>query len=374
MARNRGCRLMAVRIALACLRHHRGQVAMACLAVALGVSVPATLLSLEGIRTNFEREVRAYGADLLIVPKGGASLDMTSLAALDGMLGKGELSAYAPFVSFVAMVDGHPVTVAGTRFALAREFYRWASVKGSWPEDPSSALIGANAAVKLRIKVGDAFTVDADGERSTLRTAGLIRTGGSEESQIFVDLGVAQRLIGNSQRLSFVLGQTRRVSEVSSVAAALAQSIPEADVRTPLQVVKAQETILMRLERLFLLVGGIVLVGCTLSVFATVAVRLRERRDEAGVMKALGASRTAVIALLGIETLVAGLAGGVSAYALGLIFAQVISERAFGAFVAPSMFPLYICLGIGLGISLGTSSMLLARTARVNPAAVLRGE
>jgi putative ABC transport system permease protein len=347
---------------------------MACVAIALGVSVPATLLSLQGIRTSFERQVRAYGADLLIVPRNGASLDASSLVVLHEMRQNGELSAYVPFLTLVATVDGRRVTVAGTRFALARRFYRWASVTGSWPANPSSVLMGANAAAKLGLKVGDTFTIRVDGQRSRLRTAGLIRTGGSEESQIFVDLAVARRLTGNSRRLSFVLGQTRRVSEVSSTAAKLAQAIPEADVRTPLGVVKAQETILMRLERLFMLVSGIILAGCALGVFATIAARLRKRRYEVGVMKALGASRAAVVALLGTETVVIGLVGGVAAYALGLIFAQAVAQRAFGTFVAPGMFPLYVCLGIALGLSLGTSSALLARTARLDPATVLRDE
>ena len=347
---------------------------MTCLTLALGVALPTTILNLQGVRTNFEHELRDHGANLMIVPRNGSSLDVADLAPLDRIARAGELDTYAPFLMLVATVEGRKVMIAGTRFAPARELYRWASVEGAWPRDASLVLMGTNVAAKLGRRPGDSITITTASARIPLRVAGRITTGGSEESQIFVDIDVARQLAGSRSQLSLIQGRAHDASEVSSLASALARAIPDAEVRTPLQVVRAEEIILTRLERLFLLLSGAILVACALGVFATVATQLNERRYEVGVMKALGADEKTVMRLLGAETLGVGLAGGLLGYGLGVLLAQAVSEQVFGTFVAPSALALSAGLLAGVGISFATSLVILEKAVRVNPAMLLRGE
>jgi putative ABC transport system permease protein len=355
------------------LKHRKSRVVVACLAVALGVCLPATVIGLRGVEGKFERELQAYGANLLIVPRSGSSLDEGSLALLDRMIADGRLEAYVPVLSLVARVGDQEVALAGTRFAQAREFFRWWEIEGAWPQGASAALLGANVAAKLGQGAGGALSVRARDAAVSLAVAGVVRTGGSEENQIFMDLGAAQALAGRRGRLSVIQGRARQSRELAAVTQALAEAIPDAEVRTPFQVVKAEEMILRRLQRLLLLVTGVVLGASVLGVFATMAASALERRQEVGVMKALGADEQQVVRLFAAEAIGIGLTGGILGFGLGLLLAEAIAWRVFGAFVLPSLPALLLSLAVGLGVSLGASAGPVRRVARVAPAAVLKG-
>ncbi len=365
---------MALRVLWASVRHRRSRVAVACLAVALGVCLPATVMGLRGVQGKFERELRAYGANLLIVPKSGSSLDEGSLSVLDRMIAEGRLEAYAPVLTLVARLGEREVAVAGTRFAQAKDLYGWWNVEGAWPEDASSALVGANVAARLGYRTGDSLVLKTRSAAVSPRVAGVLRTGGSEENQIFVDLDAARTLAGRPGRLSLIQGRARRSAELASLTRALTRAIPDAEVRTPFQVAKAEEMVLGRLQRLLLLVTGAVLAASALGVFATMAAAAFERRREVGVMKALGATERVVVRLLAAEALGIGLVGGLLGSGLGLLLAEAIAWRVFGAFVAPSAHALLVSLAVGLGVSLGASLGPVRQAIRVAPAAVLRGE
>jgi putative ABC transport system permease protein len=164
------------------------------------------------------------------------------------------------------------------------------------------------------------------------------------------------------------------VGELASVREALAAAMPDAEVRTPFQVAKAEEKILGRLQRLLLLVTSLVLGAAALGVFATAASAALERRREVGVLKALGAEEKRVVRLFAAEAIAMGLAGGVLGFGLGLLMAEAIAWPVFGTFIAPSARALGVSLAVGLGVSLGASLPPIRRAARVAPVAVLRGE
>src|SRR3989304_2223437 len=94
--RRRGKSPMTLRILLAALVHRKSQIAIACLSVALGTALVTAAVSLRGTQQTLERELSRYGANLLVLPSPGRSLDETSLTALDQMMGSGDLESYSP--------------------------------------------------------------------------------------------------------------------------------------------------------------------------------------------------------------------------------------------------------------------------------------
>ncbi|HLC40946.1 MAG TPA: ABC transporter permease [Methylomirabilota bacterium] len=364
---------MALRMLLAALAHRKSQIAIACLSVALGTALVATAVSLRGTQQTLERELSRYGANLLVLPSPGRSLDETSLTTLDQMMGSGDLESYSPLLSLAANIGERDVGVAGVRFAQARNLHPWWSVKGAWPTDGSSALIGANAALKLGIQPGESFTVRTRRAAVTLRAAGLLGTGGSEENQIFVELQTAQTLAGRPGALSLIEGRAPS-RKLASLTRELGSSIPDAEVRTPILVAKAEERLIRRLERLLILVSIVVLGASTLGVLATMTARVLERRREVGLMKALGAAEERVTLLFALEAAAIGVIGGLGGAGLGLLLTTVITLQLSGALLPPSPWAPLIGLGVGLGVSLSASLAPIRRAARTAPAVILRGE
>ncbi|MGE5578333.1 MAG: ABC transporter permease, partial [Syntrophothermus sp.] len=226
-------------------QRRRRRVMAAVLAVLMGSSMVTAFL---GVATDISgklgRELRAYGANILVVPRGG-DLEAESTApgtalgattALKATLKEGELVAItsgpareqvvgaAPYLYAVVEIktgSGGPkkVVLAGVRFALMSQVSPWWKVEGdgrraedqdgnqigSEAESPAGMVIGAAVARKLRLRPGDAFLIEAPGgmeERFTV--TGVVNTGGPEDDQVFADLDVAQKLTGQPEAISMI--------------------------------------------------------------------------------------------------------------------------------------------------------------------------
>lgn len=365
---------MALRLLIASLRARKRSVILACVAVALGSSLVATAVGLRGTRWSFEGQMTAFGPNILIVPSAGSALDVASLASLDRMRGEGMLESYAPFLAVTATVHGHEIAVTGTRFAQARQLHAGWGIEGTWPPDSLSALVGADLAARLRLREGMDIELRGQHGRASVRVAGLLKTGTGEESQVVVDLSVAQVLVGDPARLSFVQARARTSRELPGVVERLANAIPDADVRTPFLVARAEEQVLARLERLLALVAALVLVMSTLTVHATMAGSVVERRREVGVLKALGASARTITRLFAAEAAVIGVAGALVGAGLGLVFTEAIAYQVFSAFVLPEAAAILIAFVVGLGVSVLASLGPVRHATRIAAVAVLKGE
>jgi putative ABC transport system permease protein len=244
---------MLIRILSEALRRRSRRAIAAILAVTVGTALAAALLSISlEITEKMARELRSYGANILVVPEsaglqleiGGititgpepgtgrpsaarGAIDEAELVRLKTIFWRHNIVGFAPFLSAVVEVGDQQVALTGTWFDRAltlpaglavrtgfaqrektseADVFRtgvkaiapWWQVKGDWAddEDSSAAIVGAALAQRLGLKVSDVFTVYYAGRPQALRVVGLVSTGGYEEEQIFVPLATAQRLSG----------------------------------------------------------------------------------------------------------------------------------------------------------------------------------
>ena len=110
--------------------------------------------------------------------------------------------------------------------------------------------------------------------------------------------------------------------------------------------------------KLFLLsIAGAIVFTIMLVSANTVAMSVRERIREVGVLKTLGFTSTGVLALILAEALVISLIGGVLGVALAMAATKGLQEMTAGAF-GPLAMPLWgvpVCLGAALVIGLCSS-------------------
>jgi putative ABC transport system permease protein len=373
--RRRRARLpMMARVVLASVWYRRARLGMAAFAVVLGCSLPAALLGLGAVRHDFQRDLAAHGANLVVVPAHGTTLDNRVLVPFARLVADGRLLGYAPRLALFATVGTRRIAVTGMQFTNERALHPWWRVAGAWPEAADEVLLGANAAAKLAQAPGDWLTVATAHGTREFRVAGVFTSEGPEDDQLLVGLDAARVLAARPRGLTLVHGRAPAIDGTLAVAAALAQSIPDADVRTPLQAVKTSETVLRRLERLLGLVTLLVLVASVLAVFSTMAATAVERAHEVGVMKALGADDGSIRALASAEACALGLMAGVLGFILGLALTEAIAWQVFGVLVRPSPLAALASVVVGLGVTIGASLAPIHRLVQLGPAAVLRGE
>lgn len=365
------------------LRHRRARLAVATLAVLLGAAMVSALANLSfDVGGQTSRELRAYGANLLLLPRGAAlglgsvgdelGIPERDLAALDGLPG---VVGFVPYLHLVAETAGQPIVVAGLDFERLRAGRPPWRVEGRWPAGPDEALLGVDLARALGLEPGDRLAVGLRQARHELAVAGLVETGAAEDGQVLVSLPTAQAIGGRPSQVGLV-----EVSALTSdrplpqIAAEIEARLPGLQARTLRQLAQAEDAVLARVRLLMALVAAAVVAVAALALASTMVTAVLERRAEIGLMKALGASERRVAAFFLAEGVSVGLLGGLAGYAAGLALAALIGRQVFQADLRPSALGLPATLGVAIGVALLASLWPMRRAMAIDPAITLRGE
>lgn len=385
------------------LRGNRGRLAVALVAVTSGATVIAGLLNLQfDMREKLTHEFRLLGANL-VISRGGTPgtsgggvgapgspalgadrsptlMDQsTVLDQLEQTRTPGVVAA-APYLYIVARDEGTPVVVAGTWLDQLPKLDPTWKLDGEWPgsrEDESQCLAGRNVVKKFQLSPGSQITLNYLGRSATLEIAGVVDAGGPEDNQIFVNLPVAQELAdlgGLDRQIEFVqISMSGTAASIGDYAAKLASSLPGYDVRPIRQVTEAEGNLLQRTRLLIASMVVLILALTALCVLATMAALAMERREDVGLMKALGGSMARIAGLFLAEVGVLGAVGGLIGCIAGIALARWMGERVFGASIAArwEVFPLTIAMMV---IASMAGALPLRALGKVKPAVILRGE
>jgi putative ABC transport system permease protein len=384
------------------LRGSRGRLVVALIAVVSGAAVISALLNLDlDIGRKLTQEFRLLGANLVIssraadsgvaqnssesagAPASSSSPTLPALIDEQPVLAQVERSrtnevvAAAPYIYVVARDAGRPVVVAGTWLDEARKIEPTWKLNGEWivsREDETRCLVGRNVARQFQLAPGDQVKLDYLGRSVQLAVAGIVDAGSTEDNQVFVNLAVAQNLAALQGKIELVqLSVSGTAVSIAAYAGQLARAIPGYDVRPIRQVTEAEGNLLSRTRLLIVSMVVLILVLTALCVLATMAALAMERREDVGLMKALGGSISRIMALFLSEVGVLGAVGGLIGCVAGVALSQWMGQRVFGASIAPrwEIFPLTIALMVLVAMA---GALPLRLLGKVKPAVILRGE
>jgi len=159
-----------------------------------------------------------------------------------------------------------------------------------------------------------------------------------------------------------------------SIAFQLAEAIPHSHAEQIRQVAQNEGTVLSRIKGLMLLVTLAALFASALAVSAAMATAIFERRQEVGLMKALGAGKVAVAALFFAESTLLALFGGVAGFFAGSMLAHRIGRSIFDSQITiqPVLFP--VILAIAVMVTFAGSAAAIRRAVQFDPVFALRGD
>jgi putative ABC transport system permease protein len=244
-------------------------------------------------------------------------------------------------------------------------------------------MIGIKVAEALHLHIGDSFTVHYDeyaGDsinetNHNLTVVGIIETDGFEDSQIFVNLQVAQDLTNRPGKIHTVqVSALCNACPVDAFAEEIQANIPYVEARTVKQLASAEMDILGKIQNMMFLITIIGLIASALGVMTTMITSVIERQKEIGLMKSVGAENKKIVALFLSEAAIIGVIGGIIGYIIGIILAQFIGFSVFSMSITPHFEIIPISIGISIGVALLASIFPVRRAVNVEPAIVLRGE
>jgi len=417
------------RLVFESFRRQRRRKLLAGIAVGLGVAVATAMIAVAtNIGDKINQELRSYGANLLITPQAdtldveiggvdlkppsdGAFLQEADVLRIKGTFWKNNIVGFAPMLpvraNLKAGAQSESVELVGTYFAKqlaydnesfitgVRTTNPWWKVNGAWPSDDSSdVLLGQTLAEKLGRKPGDSIEINGQARRVT----GILTTGGAEDGQVVAPLHVAQEILGSpgAVRRVYVSALTKPEDAlalrdpktmspamlerwscspyVQSIAYVLQQSLPHARVEPIRQVASTEGTVLERIKGLMLLITLAALLASALAVSAAMATAIFERRNEIGLMKALGAANITVASVFFAEAVLLAMMGGIVGFFGGGLLAREIGRSIFNSQISvePVLFP--VILGIATLVTFAGSAVAILRAMRFDPVYALKAD
>src|SRR3984893_7798690 len=374
-----------------------GRLFVMLLALGAGAAVTAALLNLEvDAKRRLTSEFRTFGANVIIAPpdsghaSGSATIPETLLDRFPNQT-SGSLIPRAAFLYAVADVaafrgEGRdstrlgtaPVVIAGYRFLAddLKQVIPYQGIEGDNAVilDAETCEIGQKVAAQFHLHVSGVLKLKAGQTEDSCVISQIRGFGGAEDSQIFLPLKTVQHLAGLPEQVSLIQAVVPGgPDQIEHYLNDLRSRFPDADVRTVRQFTEGEARIYNRISGLLTATVAIVLVLTGLCVMAAMTNVAMERKNDVGLMKAIGGSVRRVLRLFLAEAALLGLAGGMIGGAAGIFLSIGLGKAVFGVAARPRLivYPVAVALTIIVAI---LSAYPLRRLASIRPASVFRGE
>jgi putative ABC transport system permease protein len=394
-----GNRAMFWRIVRRLLGANRGRLFVILLALGAGAAVTAALLNLQvDAKQRITTEFRAFGANVVMSTSAGAANAAMSQSALQQIPPPDHGGSVASAGMLYAVVDayvGHhnnekeptsrwfKIVFAGFSSEAFRELAPARTLEQSQRSGyPAVCYAGSAVAQQLSLHVRDSLILSTNPESDDVRSDSTLDCiveeinsyGGPEDNQVFITLGPLQTLLKRPGQISAIqLSVPGTPKQIRDYVAALQEQFPDLSVRPVRQFTQAQTKIYSRISGLLNFTVAIVLVLTALCVMAAMTNVAMERRNDVGLMKAIGGATRRVLRLFMMEAALLGLAGGVIGAAAGIFLSIWLGKQVFGVAAQPRLivYPVAVALTVIVAI---LSAYPLRRLASVRPASVFRGE
>ena len=426
---------MFFRMLLSAVFRRRSRAVMAVVASLVGAATLSCLAMIcIAVPQQMNQEMRAYGANLIVTPladseNSKSGIDDAMVEHTTEMVSAKGSEKHATYRYENVRVNAAPYVMAGVNPAQVRNLNHHWVVDGSWPST-GKVLVGRDVADAMGLKVGGSITIGyrasdnaassgqasqsgtdgtdgtaqsgtggtSDGQTSSgstgaqqtqnghvssdimdtsgteFRVAGIVDTGGSEDSIIYALAGDVDKLTGSTRGVDVI--------EYSSGASDLTALVNSINDMTSMHVKAQQVTkitasdtrVITMLQTLFWIVSLVVLVFTLVGVGTTISSIVSQRRNEIGLRKALGASSHAIGVEFYVESAVYGLLGGLLGTVTGYGMARWLCATVFERSIGFNWWLAVVSVVFSALVAVVASIPPVHRATRIDPAVVLREE
>ena len=397
----------------------RSRAMMAVVASLVGAATLFCLASVcIAVPQQMNEEMREYGANLIVTPADATEkshgIGAATVRDVSALVSAGHSAKSAAYRYESVRINSAPYTIAGIAPKAVESLNRHWNVTGDWPSE-DNVMVGRDVADALGVKVGSRVTIAyrtsdvgtsdsgasdtqatgklgqteaqvkengrvssdiMDNEGTEFRVAGIVDTGGNEDSIIYATTADVAKLAGSQRGADVVEYSVNAMgSDLDTIVDSL-NANPNTGVtaQTVTKITASDTRIITMLQTLFWIVSLVVLVLTLVGVGTTISSIVSQRRNEIGLRKALGADAHAIGVEFYVESGIYGLIGGLLGTAIGYALARILCVTVFDR-------------ALGFNWPLGAASLLLSvliavvasippvrRATRIDPAIVLREE
>jgi putative ABC transport system permease protein len=382
-------------ITLYSLRRQKGKKSFLVAAMALSVCTALVLFSfVESQQRQLESQFDEYGANIVVTPHtdnltltyGGINLTgiVTNVQEIQAddvsriftIANKQNIRAVSPKLLGAGEVTVGDFTtealIVGVDFEEERKIKAWWAIDGEYPVSDFEIVAGSKAAEKMQLHAGSIMFVK--GIKLTV-TGVLLATGGQDDTALLAPIAFVETLLGKPGKVSLVEVSALCVDcPIDDLVAQISEVLPGADVQAVRQVMEQRMQVTRQFGRFAASILSVLIILCSLFIFATITGAVSERRREIGIMRAIGFSGIHIITVILSEALLIGVVSGIAGNVVALpILARVVpiftagSVELFNLPIMALSFVAVVCLAV-------VSSIAPAiKAARFDPVAAIAG-
>ena len=213
-------------------------------------------------------------------------------------------------------------------------------------------------------------------EGTEFRVAGIVDTGGNEDSIVYATTADVAKLAGSKRGADVVEYSVNAMGDDLNAIVKTLNANPNTGVKaqTVTKITSSDTRIITMLQTLFWIVSLVVLVLTLVGVGTTISSIVSQRRNEIGLRKALGASSQAIGTEFYVESAIYGLIGGLFGTAIGYALARVLCVTVFERAIGFNWLLGLASLVLSMLIAVVASIPPVRRATRIDPAIVFREE
>ena len=352
--------------------------ALACLGILIGVLAIASLGIFGNVLSLGASDALGdIGNQVILTPNADAGIQTIDESTLTEIRRAAGETTVVPLRTSGGLVEYAGGSTATTIYGIAEPGGVYTASEGRVPDRfRQGALVGASVAEDLSVRVGG--TISVDGE--TYRVVGVLT-----EVESFSPLSPNDAVFLPEDAVGDGTGYDQVTLEADSGAAAAAASEIDAAVNSREEVLDIFElaSVTAEIDQFFSLLnsfllglGGISLVVAGVSILNVMLMSTVERREEIGVLRAVGVEKRDVMRMILVEAAllgVIGAAGGVlaSIAIVGLLY--LVAPIDLWILLAPSN-AAYLVLAFVIGVAISVVSGLYPawKAANERPVDALR--
>ena len=373
------------------IRRRKGKALLLVVGLTIGVM---TVVALQTVTRTLQDDIAIkldeFGANILIVPQsntlslsyGGisvssATFDVKELTGQDvaqvwTIPNARNLSIVAPKLLGAVEIQGQTVLVAGVDFESELRLKQWWRLEGNEPQAGDQAVVGARLSKLRGLSAGSPVQV---GEQTFQVVAVLAENGQSDDDMLFVDLGAAQRALNRPGAVSLVeVAALCTACPIEDMVAQIQTALPHVRVTALRQAVTLRMELVGQLIRFSWALSAVVLSIGGLVVLTTMLGAVAERKQEIGVLRAIGFRRRHIISIILTEATLVSLLGGVLGWLIGMGAAVILAPVITQVNLPVSWDPLVALWAVSLALVVGVAASVYpaVRAARLDPTTALR--
>lgn len=330
------------------------------------------------IDAKVSKELNSYGANTIITPSANKEyIEIKDLEKLS--LEIPNLIAINPYLFATVSIGVTDSVMMGLNFSQLHETMPYLDLsKGEFINvdfDDRNGLIGVDLAKIAGVKVGDEIEVSIKGHQEVhkIKIKGIVYDGDKEDNMLIVSLELAEKILKKEGLANYAQAVINdNYDNIVKLSKRLNNSNYELSPIS--KVSKQQGVILDKIKLLMALISVIVLIITSVCVNTSLSSILLSRIKQLALLRAIGASKKEIVAMLLKEITLLSLLGAMGGIVFGFLLAQLLGRVIFDSSIDFRVISAIVATIVALICAFLASYLPIKKALKQNLANLLRGE